>query len=113
MQNSPSNPTAYLDNLLKKPEGVKIGVGVTSPSPEFVQMLANSGFDYILIDMEHGPISIETAYRMITAMIGTPAQPWIRIAHNDATQFKLALDAGAKNIVVPMIKSREDAEKAV
>jgi 2-keto-3-deoxy-L-rhamnonate aldolase RhmA len=113
MQNSPSNPSAYLGQLLKKPGGVKIGVGVTSPSPELVQMLANSGFDYFLIDMEHGPISIETAYRMITAMIGTPAQPWIRVSHNDPAQFKLALDAGAKNIVVPMITSREEAQKAV
>ena len=113
MQNSPSNPSAYLSNPLQKPHGVKVGIGVTSPSPELVQMLAHAGFDYILIDMEHGPISIETAYRMVTAMIGTPAEPWIRVSHNDPAQIKLALDAGAKSIVVPMITSREEAERAV
>jgi 2-keto-3-deoxy-L-rhamnonate aldolase RhmA len=113
MKNSPSNAAAYLSNPLYKPNGVKIGIGVTSPSPELVQMLANAGFDYILIDMEHGPISIETAYRMITATIGTPAEPWIRVSHNDPAQFKLALDAGARNIVVPMITSEDDAKRAV
>jgi len=113
MQESPANPSAYLKNRLQKPEGTKLGIGVTSPSPELVQMFAHAGFDYVVIDMEHGPISIETAYRMVTATIGTPAEPWIRVTHNDAAQIKLALDAGAKNIIVPMITCKEDAEAAV
>jgi 2-keto-3-deoxy-L-rhamnonate aldolase RhmA len=113
MQSSPSNPSAYLGNRLQKPAGIRLGIGVTSPSPELVQMFAHAGFDFVLIDMEHGPISIETAYRMVTATIGTDAEPWIRVTHNDAAQIKLALDAGAKNIVVPMITCKEDAEAAV
>jgi 2-keto-3-deoxy-L-rhamnonate aldolase RhmA len=113
MQSSPTNPSAYLINGLQKPEGIKLGIGVTCPSPELVQMFSHAGFDFILIDMEHGPISIETAYRMVTAMIGTPAQAWIRVTHNDVSHIKLALDAGAKNIVVPMITCKEDAERAV
>lgn len=113
MQASPANPSAYLNQLLQKPENTRIGIGVTSPSPELVQMFAHAGFDFVLIDMEHGPISIETAYRMVAAMQGTPCEPWIRVTHNDAAQIKLALDTGAKNIVVPMINSREDAEAAV
>lgn len=113
MRNSPANPSAYLGNGFQKPEGVKLGIGITCPSPELAQMFAHAGFDFILIDMEHGPISIETAYRMVTAMIGTPAQAWIRVTHNDAAHIKLALDAGAKNIVVPMITCKEDAERAV
>lgn len=113
MQKSPANPSAYLSNPLQKPEGVTLGIGVTSPSPELVQMFACAGFDYVLIDMEHGPISIETAYRMVTATIGTPAEAWIRVTHNDAAQIKLALDSGAKAIIVPMITCLKDAEDAV
>lgn len=113
MLHSPTNPAAYLHDTLQKPEGVRIGIGITSPSPELVQMFAHAGMDYIVIDMEHGPISIETAYRMVTATIGTRAEAWIRITHNDAAQFKLALDAGAKNIIVPMITSAKEAELAV
>lgn len=113
MQSSPANPSAYLGGGLQKPNGVKLGVGVTCPSPELVQMFAHAGLDFVLIDMEHGPISIEAAYRMVTATIGTPVQPWIRVTHNDAAQIKLALDAGARRIVVPMITCKEDAERAV
>jgi 2-keto-3-deoxy-L-rhamnonate aldolase RhmA len=113
MQHSPSNPSSYLSNRLLKPDGVKIGIGVTTPSPELVQMFAHAGFDYVLIDMEHGPISIETAYRMVTATIGTDTEAWIRVTHNDAAQIKRALDSGAKNIVVPMVTNLEEAQAAV
>ncbi|WP_246797511.1 HpcH/HpaI aldolase family protein [Burkholderia perseverans] len=113
MQHSPSNPSAYLRHRLQKPDGVRIGIGVTSPSPELVQMFANAGFDYVVIDMEHGPISIETAYRMVTATIGTGAEAWVRVTHNDPAQFKLALDIGAKHVIVPMITSAREAEQAV
>jgi 2-keto-3-deoxy-L-rhamnonate aldolase RhmA len=97
----------------EKPFGLRVGIGVTSPSRELIQALANAGFDYLLIDMEHGPISIETAYRMVTSTINTSTQPWIRVSQNSAAEIKLALDTGAVRIVVPMVNSREDAERAV
>ncbi|WP_411192481.1 HpcH/HpaI aldolase family protein [Paraburkholderia sp. B3] len=81
--------------------------------PELVQMFSHVGLDFVLIDMEHGPISIEAAYRMVTATIGTSVEPWIRVIRNDAAQIKLALDAGARSIVVPMITCKEDAKHAV
>lgn len=96
-----------------KPSGVSLGIGLTTPSPELAQICAAAGFDVLLIDMEHGPISIETAYRMVTALIGTNCEAWIRVAHNDVALIKLALDTGARNIVVPMITTREEAERAV
>ena len=102
-----SNPT------FQKPDGVKLGIGLTSPSPELAQICGHSGFDLVLIDMEHGPISIESAYRMVTALVGTAAEAWIRVSHNDVAQIKLALDAGAKAIVVPMITTKAEAELAV
>ena len=102
-----SNPT------FQKPDGVKLGIGLTSPSPELAQICGYSGFDMVLIDMEHGPISIESAYRMVTALVGTAAEAWIRVSHNDVAQIKLALDAGAKAIVVPMITTKAEAELAV
>jgi 2-keto-3-deoxy-L-rhamnonate aldolase RhmA len=113
MKDSPANPSSYLKNPLHKPAGTRLGIGITSPSPELAQMFAHAGFDFILIDMEHGPISIETAYRMVTATIATGAEPWIRVTHNDPAQIKLALDAGAKNVVVPMITCTAEAELAV
>lgn len=97
----------------RKPNGVQLGVGLTCPSPELAQICAYAGFDVVLIDMEHGPISIETAYRMVTAISGSPAEPWIRVAHNDAALIKLALDTGVRELVVPMVTTPREAERAV
>lgn len=108
-----SSPTADLASGLRKPDGVTLGIGLTCPSPELAQICANSGFDIVLIDMEHGPISVETAYRMVTALVGTSAEAWIRVAHNDVALIKLALDTGARHIVVPMVTTKAEAELAV
>ncbi|WP_280152084.1 aldolase/citrate lyase family protein [Piscinibacter sp. XHJ-5] len=89
------------------------GIGLTSPSPELAQICAHAGFDIVMIDMEHGPISIETAHRMVAAMVGSKAEPWLRVTHNDAAQIKLALDTGARNVVVPMVTTRAECETAV
>ena len=96
-----------------KPNGVQLGVGLTCPSPELAQICAHAGFDVVLIDMEHGPISIETAYRMVTAITGSPAEAWIRVAHNDPALIKLALDTGVREIIVPMVTTAAEAERAV
>lgn len=96
-----------------KPEGVTLGIGLTCPSPELAQICAHAGFDIVMIDMEHGPISIEAAHRMVSAMVGTKAEAWLRVTHNDAAQIKLALDSGAKNVVVPMVTTRAECEAAV
>jgi 2-keto-3-deoxy-L-rhamnonate aldolase RhmA len=113
MSQPPTSPAVGAMPLFPKPEGVSLGIGLTTPSPELAQICGNSGFDFVLIDMEHGPTDFETAYRMVTALAGTPATAWIRVASNDAALIKRALDAGARRIVVPMVNTREDAEQAV
>ncbi len=107
---SPATPQAA---AAKKPDGVTLGIGLTCPSPELAQICAHAGFDIVMIDMEHGAISIEAAHRMVTAMAGTKAEAWVRVSHNDAAQIKLALDTGARNVVVPMVTTRAECEAAV
>lgn len=97
----------------RKTENLQLGIGLTCPSPELAQICAHSGFDFVFIDMEHGPISIETAYRMVTAIAATKAEAWIRVTCNDVALIKLALDAGAKEVVVPLVTTRVEAEQAV
>jgi 2-keto-3-deoxy-L-rhamnonate aldolase RhmA len=111
-QTSPT-PAPGPASLFPKPPGVTLGIGLTTPSPEFAQICGNSGFDFVMIDMEHGPIEFETAYRMVTALAGTGAEAWIRATSNDPALVKRALDSGARDIVVPMVTSREEAEQAV
>jgi 4-hydroxy-2-oxoheptanedioate aldolase len=111
MSNAIFSPIVSLG--VAKPAGVALGIGLTCPSPELAQICAHSGFDVVMIDMEHGPIGIESAYRMVTAMAGSKAEAWIRVTNNDASLIKAALDTGATTIVVPMVTTRAEAEQAV
>src|SRR5476649_483802 len=75
--------------------------------------MARSGFDWIIVDLEHGPIDLGSAHGMITATSGTPCVPFARIAANEPWLAKAPMDIGALGINFPMICNREDAEKAV
>jgi 4-hydroxy-2-oxoheptanedioate aldolase len=89
-----------------------LGAIVTMPSPQVTQVMARAGFDWLLIDMEHGPIDIASAHSMILATTGTPAVPMARIAANLPWLAKPLIDAGALGIAVPMVCSRAEAEAA-
>ena len=71
------------------------------------------GLDWIIVDLEHGPIDLGSAHAMITATTGTPCIPLARIAANEPWLAKAPMDIGALGINFPMISSRADAEKAV
>jgi 4-hydroxy-2-oxoheptanedioate aldolase len=88
------------------------GVGITIPSSTVTQLLARAGFDWLMIDMEHGPIPIDQAHAMIAAMAGTPVSPLVRVPHTVPWLAKPLLDAGAAGIVFPMVTSRDDAVSA-
>jgi 4-hydroxy-2-oxoheptanedioate aldolase len=88
------------------------GVIVTIPSIPVVQILARARFDWLLIDMEHGPIDLAGAQAMIMATAGTPAVPFARVSWTIPWLAKTVLDLGALGICYPMIRSRADAEIA-
>src|SRR6201996_6900554 len=75
--------------------------------------MARSGIDWIIVDLEHGPIDLTPAHAMITATAGTPCVPLARIAANEPWLAKAPMDIGALGINFPMICNRTDAEKAV
>ncbi|WP_315759019.1 MULTISPECIES: HpcH/HpaI aldolase family protein [unclassified Bradyrhizobium] len=88
------------------------GAIATIPSIQTVRIMAQS-LDWIIVDLEHGPIDLSTAHAMITATAGTPCVPLVRIAANEPHLAKAPMDLGALGINFPMISSRADAEKAV
>ncbi len=90
-----------------------LGTFLVLNSPCVAEVLSHAGFDFLIIDMEHGMISIETAGLMINSMKGTNVTPFIRIPVNSPVEIKQALDAGAYGIMVPMVNSKEDAQLAV
>jgi 4-hydroxy-2-oxoheptanedioate aldolase len=89
------------------------GAIATIPSIQTVQIMARSGIDFIIVDLEHGPIDLGSAHAMITATSGTPCVPMVRIAANEPWLAKAPMDLGALGINFPMICSRTEAEKAV
>jgi 2-keto-3-deoxy-L-rhamnonate aldolase RhmA len=90
-----------------------LGATITMPSVESTAQLANAGFDFLWIEMEHSPITLETARNMILATRGLKAIPFIRVPVNELWTAKRALDAGALGVIFPFTGSVELARQAV
>lgn len=90
-----------------------IGTWLSLPSPEAAEYCSHLGFDWLTIDAEHNPIDIRTLAQMFAAMSASGTAPMVRIPWNSGENFKRVLDAGAWGVVVPMVKTREEAERAV
>ncbi|MBV8921231.1 HpcH/HpaI aldolase family protein [Bradyrhizobium sp.] len=88
------------------------GAIATIPSVQTVRIMAQS-LDWIVVDLEHGPIDLTAAHAMIVATAGTPCVPMVRIAANEPHLAKAPMDFGALGINFPMISSAAEAEKAV
>jgi 4-hydroxy-2-oxoheptanedioate aldolase len=87
-----------------------LGYLVTMPSVPMVQALARTGVDWLMIDMEHAPVGIESVAAMIAATGGTPAAPLVRVPGVRPELVKPALDCGALGVVFPQIATRAEAE---
>jgi 2-keto-3-deoxy-L-rhamnonate aldolase RhmA len=90
-----------------------IGTWISSGSPTVVDVLRNLRFDWFVLDMEHSPITVETVAAMIQVLNGSRVTPLVRVGEIDQALFKSVLDAGAQGLVVPMVNSAEEAERAV
>jgi 4-hydroxy-2-oxoheptanedioate aldolase len=90
-----------------------IGVIMQLPSAPAAEILARAGFDWLWIDMEHGPLNLETVHRMIQATSGTDTVPIVRVPWNLHWLAKPALDMGAMGIVMPSVTSKGEAAEAV
>lgn len=90
-----------------------LGYLVTMPSVQLVQALARTGVDWLMIDIEHAPIGIESVAAMIAATGGTPATPLVRVPGARPELVKPVLDCGALGVVFPQVSTREEAEATV
>lgn len=105
-----------MKNLLKetlKTGKAAIGTFVQIGHPDVTEMLSHAGFDWLLLDGEHGPFGIETMQIMLQAMSGTKTVPIIRAPWNDPVYIKRALDIGAYGLLIPLVSSKREAENAV
>jgi 4-hydroxy-2-oxoheptanedioate aldolase len=103
-----------IKEALRKGE-VVWGGSVFSSSPVMVEIWGYLGYDWIWIDSEHssqGPYGNDMV-NLIRAAYAADITPLCRVVENDAAQIKKVLDFGAKGIIAPLIKNREDAQKLV
>lgn len=77
------------------------------------EQLAHVGFDWLVIDQEHGAIDATLTQSLLQAISSTETVPLIRVPQNGVDWIKRALDAGAYGVIVPMVNTRADAEAAV
>lgn len=75
------------------------------------EMAGRAGFDWVLIDLEHGAGEYAALLHQLQALEGTPAAPIVRIAWNDAPRFKRVLDLGPSGIMTPYVNSAAEAER--
>ncbi len=90
-----------------------IGASIMFPSPQLVEMLAYAGFDWVLIDCEHGSIGLADVEMMAMAADASGITAIARPRSNDAADIQSVMDRGVKGVQVPHVNSRSDAERAV
>ena len=94
-------------------EKVSIGSWITIGHPAVAEIMASAGFDWLTVDLEHSAINIGQAEELIRVidLKGVPA--FVRLSSNNPEQIKRVMDSGAHGVIVPMVNSVGEAERAV
>jgi 4-hydroxy-2-oxoheptanedioate aldolase len=91
----------------------QIGLWMGTADPSLAELLANTGFDWLLIDAEHSPNDPRSVLPLLQAMAAYPVHPIVRPVHAAPELIKQYLDIGAQTLLLPMIESAEEALRAV
>lgn len=92
-------------------EEVVLGPFCKLAEPAIYELAGLAGFDFAIIDLEHGPLTYETAQNAIRACELSGVSPVIRVPKNEEEYILRALDIGAHGVEVPEINTKEEAEK--
>jgi len=101
-----------LKSALQKNE-LTIGSWLSIPSPIITEIIAQAGFPWLVVDLEHSVIDLKSMQAMFIAMELNQCIPLARLSGKDPNQTKRVLDAGAYGIIAPMINTAEEAEMMV
>lgn len=92
---------------------LSIGSWLSLSEPAIAEILAGVGYEWLVVDLEHSVIGIESAGELIRTIDLCGVTPLVRLTSNKPDQIKRVMDAGAHGIIVPMVCSSEDAVRAV
>lgn len=91
----------------------QVGLWVSLASAYSAEIVAGSGFDWLVIDTEHSPNEVVDTLAQLQAVAAYPPMPVVRPAWNDTVLIKRHLDIGAQTLLVPYVSTAQDAAKAV
>ena len=92
---------------------ISIGSWITLGHLSIVEIMADAGFDWLCVDLEHSVIDFYEAEILIATIQSKGIMPFVRVGYNNEMIIKKVLDAGAQGIIVPMVNSKKDALQAV
>ena len=108
--------TALSQNLFKLALGQpqpQIGLWLGLADAYSAELCATAGFDWLLIDGEHGPNDLRSTMSILQALAAYPSQPVVRVPHGDPALIKQVLEIGATTLLVPMIENADQARELV
>ena len=92
----------------------KMGLFLNSSSPTVAEQLAHSGYDWLLVDTQHGPMGYESLSGMLAGIANGGAKSMVRVgSYQDRPGIQQALDMGSDGVLIPYINTAEEARQAV
>lgn len=92
---------------------ITMGAWMQIGHPAIAEIFAKRGFEWICVDLEHGAIELETMTNIFRTIDAYDCVPVARLPINDPVWIHRSLDAGAKALIIPMVKNAQQAEQAV
>ena len=92
---------------------LQIGLWSSLASHVAAEVIAGAGFDWLVIDAEHGPNDVPIVLNQLQAMAASPVHPIVRPPWNDAVVIKRLLDVGVQTLLVPYVQNADEARRAV
>jgi 4-hydroxy-2-oxoheptanedioate aldolase len=97
---------------LKKGE-IPLGMEINTGNPSIIEILAYTGFDFFMLDMEHTRLNRETMEHCVRAADAAGITTLVRVTENELGLIRHAQEAGAQGVVVPRVKNPEDVQKTI
>jgi 2-dehydro-3-deoxyglucarate aldolase len=93
--------------------GVTLGSWMQLPNASVAEIMGKAGYDWIVVDLEHGSFNIETLVNVNRAIELGGSAPFVRLPNIDPKTIKDSLEAGARGLIFPMVESLEQLENAI
>ncbi len=105
-----SKPAANPFKQALREKRAQIGLWLSAASPYLSEVSATAGFDWLLIDGEHAPNTLQTTLQQLQVVAPYRSQPVVRAVEGQVALVKQLLDIGAQNLLIPMVDTAEQAE---